>query len=293
MRRRWSRPPRAAWATWCPRKRWKRSPTGDAKGLAAALVEILSAPELQAAGRRAQPAPGGRALPGRAWWTGWRRSIARPSTRSAPGRGRYCREPSELRSEQAGRDHDAHRRVHERRAAEPRRPDRPRAERRRPAAQAARLASVLLHRLGHGGRHAPSGWSFPTARASSISAAARALDLAVPCRERLPGGGVRPGSSQAEVARARAALRALPAASKVAEAWRPCRQESRPTRHSLFDALHHSKRQRAVLESAARRLRPRGWLLIGEPTWLHWLSPGAHGAPRPGLDRARPHPARP
>ncbi len=48
----------------------------------------------------------------------------------------------------------------------------------------------------------------------------------------------------------------------------------------LYDALHHSKRQRAVLESAARRLRPGGWLLIGEPTWLHWLSPGAHAARR-------------
>jgi SAM-dependent methyltransferase len=48
----------------------------------------------------------------------------------------------------------------------------------------------------------------------------------------------------------------------------------------LYDALHHCKRQPAVLESAARRLRPGGWLLIGEPTWLHWLSPGAHAARR-------------
>ena len=48
----------------------------------------------------------------------------------------------------------------------------------------------------------------------------------------------------------------------------------------LFDALHHSRRQPAVLESVARRLRPGGWLLIGEPTWLHWLSPGAHAARR-------------
>jgi SAM-dependent methyltransferase len=43
----------------------------------------------------------------------------------------------------------------------------------------------------------------------------------------------------------------------------------------IFEALHHSTRQRAVLEATARRLRPGGWLLLGEPTWLHRLSPGA------------------
>jgi SAM-dependent methyltransferase len=44
----------------------------------------------------------------------------------------------------------------------------------------------------------------------------------------------------------------------------------------LFDALHHSSRQRITLESIAGRLRPGGWLLLGEPTWLHRYSPGAH-----------------
>lgn len=48
----------------------------------------------------------------------------------------------------------------------------------------------------------------------------------------------------------------------------------------LYDALHHSNRQRAVLESIAGRLRPGGWLLLGEPTWLHRFSPGAHAARR-------------
>jgi SAM-dependent methyltransferase len=43
----------------------------------------------------------------------------------------------------------------------------------------------------------------------------------------------------------------------------------------IFEALHHSTRQRQVLEETARRLRPGGWLLVGEPTWLHRLSPGA------------------
>jgi SAM-dependent methyltransferase len=48
----------------------------------------------------------------------------------------------------------------------------------------------------------------------------------------------------------------------------------------LFDALHHSERQRDVLQSVARRLRPGGWLLLGEPTWLHRISPGAHATRR-------------
>ena len=43
----------------------------------------------------------------------------------------------------------------------------------------------------------------------------------------------------------------------------------------IFDALHHSTRQRAALTSIAQRLRPGGWLMLGEPTWLHRVSPGA------------------
>lgn len=48
----------------------------------------------------------------------------------------------------------------------------------------------------------------------------------------------------------------------------------------VFDSLHHSGRQRAVLESLSRRIRPGGWLLLGEPTWLHRLSPGARATTR-------------
>jgi SAM-dependent methyltransferase len=43
----------------------------------------------------------------------------------------------------------------------------------------------------------------------------------------------------------------------------------------LYDALHHSARQAAALRSVAGRVRPGGWLLIGEPTWLHRMSPRA------------------
>ena len=48
----------------------------------------------------------------------------------------------------------------------------------------------------------------------------------------------------------------------------------------IFDALHHSRRQQAVLRSVAKCLRPGGWLLLGEPSWLHRFSPGAHATRR-------------
>jgi SAM-dependent methyltransferase len=43
----------------------------------------------------------------------------------------------------------------------------------------------------------------------------------------------------------------------------------------VFDALHHTRAQRATLEGIHRRLAPGGWLVLGEPTWLHRLSPEA------------------
>jgi 2-polyprenyl-3-methyl-5-hydroxy-6-metoxy-1,4-benzoquinol methylase len=43
----------------------------------------------------------------------------------------------------------------------------------------------------------------------------------------------------------------------------------------LFQALHHTARQRDALRSIAARLRPGGWLLLSEPSWLHRLSPEA------------------
>lgn len=48
----------------------------------------------------------------------------------------------------------------------------------------------------------------------------------------------------------------------------------------IFDALHHSARQREVLRATARRLKPAGWLLLGEPTWLHRFSPAARATQR-------------
>jgi len=46
----------------------------------------------------------------------------------------------------------------------------------------------------------------------------------------------------------------------------------------VFDALHHSLRPAQVVEGVAAHLRPRGWVLFAEPSWLHDLSPSARRA---------------
>jgi 2-polyprenyl-3-methyl-5-hydroxy-6-metoxy-1,4-benzoquinol methylase len=48
----------------------------------------------------------------------------------------------------------------------------------------------------------------------------------------------------------------------------------------VFDALHHSTRTRVVVENIARHLRPGGWVLFGEPSVLHSVSPSARRAHR-------------
>jgi 2-polyprenyl-3-methyl-5-hydroxy-6-metoxy-1,4-benzoquinol methylase len=48
----------------------------------------------------------------------------------------------------------------------------------------------------------------------------------------------------------------------------------------LFQALHHTAGQEAALRSIARRLRPGGWLMLSEPTWLHRFSPEARATTR-------------
>lgn len=48
----------------------------------------------------------------------------------------------------------------------------------------------------------------------------------------------------------------------------------------VFDALHHSARQPQVVENIARHVRPGGWVLFGEPSWLHAISPGARRTSR-------------
>jgi 2-polyprenyl-3-methyl-5-hydroxy-6-metoxy-1,4-benzoquinol methylase len=43
----------------------------------------------------------------------------------------------------------------------------------------------------------------------------------------------------------------------------------------VFDALHHSSRQREVVRNVADHLKPGGWVLFGEPSWLHSVSSSA------------------
>lgn len=48
----------------------------------------------------------------------------------------------------------------------------------------------------------------------------------------------------------------------------------------VYDALHHSARQEAVVRHIARHLRPGGWVLFGEPSLLHAVSPSARRVSR-------------
>jgi len=43
----------------------------------------------------------------------------------------------------------------------------------------------------------------------------------------------------------------------------------------VFDALHHTVRQREVIRRLAQHVDPGGWVLFGEPSWLHAISPNA------------------
>jgi SAM-dependent methyltransferase len=48
----------------------------------------------------------------------------------------------------------------------------------------------------------------------------------------------------------------------------------------LFDSLHHCPRFAQVLQRAYEHLRPGGYLLLLEPSWLHRYSPHARAASR-------------
>jgi 2-polyprenyl-3-methyl-5-hydroxy-6-metoxy-1,4-benzoquinol methylase len=43
----------------------------------------------------------------------------------------------------------------------------------------------------------------------------------------------------------------------------------------VFDALHHTARQSEVIANLARQLAPGGWIIFGEPSLLHGVSPEA------------------
>ncbi len=43
----------------------------------------------------------------------------------------------------------------------------------------------------------------------------------------------------------------------------------------VYDALHHTARQAISIQRIASHAKPGGWVLFGEPSWLHAISPGA------------------
>src|SRR5213075_2096569 len=77
-----------------------------------------------------------------------------------------------------------------------------------------------------------------------------------------------------EVARERAARWGSTARFEVADM--DALPEGPPADLALvFDALHHTRAQRATLDGIFARLKPGGWLVLAEPTWLHRFSPEA------------------
>jgi len=48
----------------------------------------------------------------------------------------------------------------------------------------------------------------------------------------------------------------------------------------VFDALHHTTRQSTVISRIANHLAPNGWVIFGEPSWLHGISPAARRTTR-------------
>jgi SAM-dependent methyltransferase len=48
----------------------------------------------------------------------------------------------------------------------------------------------------------------------------------------------------------------------------------------VFEALHHARRRRRAVGEIARHIKPHGWVVFGEPSWLHSVSPHARSVQR-------------
>ncbi len=48
----------------------------------------------------------------------------------------------------------------------------------------------------------------------------------------------------------------------------------------VFDSLHHTSARREAVARIATHVRPGGWILFGEPSWLHSVSPHARRTTR-------------
>lgn len=83
-----------------------------------------------------------------------------------------------------------------------------------------------------------------------------------------------------EMASRRATRWGLDIAWEVADVEDPAQGTAQFDAILVFDALHHSTRPRRTIRSLTDRLRPGGWILFGEPSWLHSISPGARRASR-------------
>ena len=82
-----------------------------------------------------------------------------------------------------------------------------------------------------------------------------------------------------ELTAARAARWDVPIATRVAD-MEQLEVDQRFDFALIHDALHHVTDHRRALERVRVHLNPGGWLLLGETSWLHRLSPAAHRGSR-------------
>jgi SAM-dependent methyltransferase len=48
----------------------------------------------------------------------------------------------------------------------------------------------------------------------------------------------------------------------------------------IFEALHHARRRRQAVREIAQHVKDHGWVVFGEPSWLHSVSPHARSVQR-------------
>jgi 2-polyprenyl-3-methyl-5-hydroxy-6-metoxy-1,4-benzoquinol methylase len=100
-----------------------------------------------------------------------------------------------------------------------------------------------------------------------------------------------------EIAQQRAAREGVPARFLVADMEELSLEEREHDAALCFDSLHHCPGYERVLRRVWEHLRPGGWLLLMEPSWLHHVSPHARrfaraygvtelGFTRGGLERS-------
>jgi SAM-dependent methyltransferase len=83
-----------------------------------------------------------------------------------------------------------------------------------------------------------------------------------------------------DIARERAAQENVPVTFEIADLEELDLERRNFDGAMIFDALHHCPRYDLVLQRACALLKPGGFLLVMEPSWLHLVSANARAATR-------------